>query len=213
MQLTRAGSRLGASLLLTKRVSKPSLTAQPAIKLCSLQHPWREGWQPEGKLIKEPHFAPHSLFKAKWDLRIYFSCPDRCKLSILVRTFGLQERKLIPARLFQLSVTASHTIRHLLTANNHSLQFLMILWVKNLGRTLTDGFSALCSMGKGSLTQLHSVNDWVGLEGPGKLQSFHTVCSAWPFSFQEIFPYSVIWPVFLYLAKRAKMEVIGILNS
>ena len=65
MQLARAGSRLGASLLLTKRMSKPSLTTQPTVKLCCLQHSWREGWHPEGKSIKEPHFAliPYSRLR------------------------------------------------------------------------------------------------------------------------------------------------------
>lgn len=67
----------------------------------------------------------------------------------------------------------------------------------------------------GSLTQLRSVGGWVGLEGPGKLQSFvcASVHSAWPLSLRGIFPYSVVWPELLYMAADSQESKDGRLQD
>lgn len=78
------------------------LSSQPSSVLFSIPGGREDGQKRNSltNLILPPHF----LYKCQVGFQSLFCLPDCYRLSILVRTLCLQERKLIPARLFQSSI-------------------------------------------------------------------------------------------------------------
>lgn len=125
VQQPRAAALPGASLLLAKELPRPSSPLGHTTQLCSSQHPHRERQRPKGKLIKQPlppptHNIPYS--STKWDLRVYFACPDGYRLSI-IRTLCLQERSIPVSFVLVISCCITNPQSHVTQSNNQYIIF------------------------------------------------------------------------------------------